>query len=254
MLRMGISLGALLSLASACGSASHSTAQVETLSFASQKRSSVSSVAQFVVWKPKEGQQQNFDDGYKQHLRWHASNGDTWGWYGWYFTTGPRDGQFMDATIGRAWSDFDKPLKPAEDAADNRAHVYPFGELQSVCRVIALEDLSIGRPSGLTSKYARLLTLTVTDTPNAVRVLAELKANYQEAIGIKTMLAYRIVDGGNLNDILLFMGFPTVEEYGKSDHLAEDIETIEHQLGLQAIGAMRSESLTYRADMSLLPN
>ena len=255
---MGISLVPLFLLASACGGASQTgqagqaRGQTETLSLTSAQRSST--VAQFVVWKPKEGQEQNFDNGYKQHLQWHKSNGDTWGWYGWYFTSGPRHGQFMDATIGRLWSDFDKPLKPAEDTADNRAHVYPFGDFQSLCRVIALDELSIGRPSGLTSKYVRLVTLTVTDTPNAVRVLGKLKANYQDGIGIKTMLAYRIVDGDTLNDILLFMGFSTVEEYGKSEHLAEDVETIEHQLGVEAIGTMRSESLTYRADMSLFPN
>ncbi|WP_298736037.1 hypothetical protein [uncultured Chitinophaga sp.] len=83
-------------------------------------------IAQFVAWKPKAGAEQLFETGYRQHLLWHKTNRDPWGWYGWFIISGPRTGQFVDATVEHAWSDFDQLLKPADDRADNELHVYPY--------------------------------------------------------------------------------------------------------------------------------
>lgn len=91
-----------------------------------------SNIGEFAIWKPKEGHLQNFENGYKQHLKWHKANGDKWGWYGWFIVSGSRYGQFVDETFGRTCADFDKAIKPAEDIADNRIHVFPFGDVQTI--------------------------------------------------------------------------------------------------------------------------
>lgn len=235
-------------LSCACGGSLQGSAHAQSVSPAKRR----ASIAQFVVWKPKAGHQASFESGYQRHLEWHKANGDTWGWYGWFFTSGPRDGQFMDATLGHAWSDFDRPVNPAGDSADNERNVVPFGDFQTVHRVASLDELTIGGPAGLTSKFVRLVTLSVTDTSNALRILSKIKTDYQNN-GVKSLVAYRVVDGGSLNEIQLYFGSNSREEYGKTESLAEDIDALEHQWKIDAIGAMTSETLTYRADMSLFP-
>lgn len=75
-------------------------------------------IAQFTVWEPKETQAHSFQSGYKRHMQWHKEAGDPWEWYGWYFTSGPRIGHFVEATFNHSWSDFDNPIEPEEDQAD----------------------------------------------------------------------------------------------------------------------------------------
>lgn len=50
---------------------------------------------QFAIWKPKNGESENFEKGYKQHLNWHKVNKGHWGWDGWFFISGPTYGQFV---------------------------------------------------------------------------------------------------------------------------------------------------------------
>src|SRR5688500_7792353 len=86
-----------------------------------------SNIAHVSVWLPKPGHELNFENGYKQHLKWHAANNDRWDWYGWYVISGDRTGHFIDATFGHAWSDYGHPVDAAGDWADNNLHTAPFG-------------------------------------------------------------------------------------------------------------------------------
>ncbi|WP_394828783.1 hypothetical protein [Pendulispora albinea] len=218
-----------------------------------------STVAQVAVWRPKSGQEQHFENGYKQHLQWHKTNGDTWSWYGWYVVSGPRYGQFIDATFDHAWSDFDKAVNPAEDRADNGLHTVPFGDVQTIYKIALVPELSIGQTGGLTSKLVRLITLSVLDTEGATQVLARLRAQYQnkqdtqDKQGLTSFLVYRLVDGGDANQVQLLLGFGSQEEYGKSESIFRDIRALEHGAKVKAFAGMTSETLVYRADMSLFP-
>jgi hypothetical protein len=212
------------------------------------------SIAHFSFWKPKSGQEKNFETGYKQHLKWHKANADKWSWYGWYIISGPRDGQFVDATFNHAWSDFDKSVKPAEDEADNSLHTYPFGDFLFGLKVKYLTSLSISDSNSLKSKFLRLVTLNVSDIENGEKVIEKLKAKYQSDAGIKTFLTYKVIDGGSLNQLLLLIGLNSFEEYGKSENLQNDLSAIEHSLNLKTVNSITSETLVYRADMSLFLN
>jgi hypothetical protein len=211
-----------------------------------------SRLAQFAFWKPKEGQDQQFETGYKQHLNWHRTNGDKWSWYGWFVISGPRDGQFIDATFNHYWSDFDKPIKPAEDGADNRLHTYPFGDFQAVLKTEYLPELSIADSNGLKSKYLRLITLSLSDFGNGLKVVEKLKAKYQSA-NLKSLMTYKVMDGSNINQLLLLLGFNSYEEFGKAEGLQEEISSIETGLKFKAISNISSETLVFRPDMSYFP-
>lgn len=211
-------------------------------------------IAQFAVWKPIAGQETAFQRGYQRHLQWHKANGDTWEWYGWYVSSGPRVGQFVDATFDHAWSDFDNAVDPAGDRADNQINVIPYGDIQSVFKVYYLKDQSISSPIGLKSKFLRLLTLDVTDVPGGIRLLDRLKASFRSNPDITTLLAYKVVDGGNTNQLVVILGFENWEQYGKSENVPEQLSAIERALKTKTLMSATSETLTYRADMSLFPD
>jgi hypothetical protein len=99
-------------------------------------------LAQFALWQPRNGQTAAFETGYKKHLVWHQSNGDTWSWYGWYFVSGPRYGQFLDATFDHAWRDFDHRVNPAGDGADNQLNVEPYADFKLAYKVAFFLSLS----------------------------------------------------------------------------------------------------------------
>ncbi|WP_162915392.1 hypothetical protein [Paraflavitalea soli] len=210
-------------------------------------------IAHFSVWKPKHGQEHNFEQGYKQHLQWHAANKDRWNWYGWYVISGPRVDYFIDATFQHAWSDFDRPVNPAGDAADNALHTEPFGDFKGSFKVKYLPALSIADTQSLQSNFLRYITLTTTDMTQAKSCLAKLKNLYQTK-GLKHFLLYEMVDGGQLNQLLLLIGCHNFEAFGQTDNIREELSNIENQLQRKVFTEIQAENLRYKADMSLFPS
>lgn len=210
-------------------------------------------IAHFSIWKPKPGLDDNFETGYKQHLKWHVVNGDKWNWVGWYIISGPRTNTFVDATFNHSWGDFDKPVKHLEDLADVGLHVSPFGDYQSAFKVAYLPNLSISDSSSLKSKLLRLVTLNVTDIEAGEKIIAKLKISYQST-GVKTFLTFKMVDGGNLNQMLLFLGFKNFEEYEKSETVQENLFAIENSFNTKVITSIASEILIYNSEMSYFPS
>lgn len=209
-------------------------------------------IAQFAIWKPKEGYLQNFENGYKQHLNWHRANGDKWGWYGWFIISGPRYGQFVDATFDHTWADFDNAVKPAEDMADNRIHVFPFADLQTVFKVSYYDKASTNNTNELKNKLIRLITLTTTNTETTLKVIEKLK-NIYASRKIKLFKTYKIIDGAATNQILVMMGFDNWVEYAISEDFNEQIYQIEQSCKQNCIQLILSETMSYRPDLSWFP-
>jgi hypothetical protein len=211
------------------------------------------SIAGFAVWKPKEGQLQNFENGYKQHLNWHKTNNDKWGWHGWFITSGERYGQFVDATFNHTWADFDSAVKPGADIEDNRFHVFPFGEVQTFFKVAYYPKYSSVDTFANKLKLLKMITLDCNNIDQAFKVVDKLK-DYYNSKQIKSFKTYKIVDGGLANRIILLLGFSNWAEYGMTENLIEKINEAESFLKLKSITSSKSETMVYRADMSWFPN
>lgn len=203
-------------------------------------------VAQFVIWQPKEGQEQTFETGYIQHLQWHAANNDPWDWYGWYFISGPRDGQFMDATVDHAWQDFDTPLKPAEDGSDNKLHVYPFATLRAVMKVEKVTGCN--NNSGLQSRFLRMITLSTTNIDNAITITGKLK----DQLHASCFYVYKVIDGGDLDQLILFLGYNTYKAFGEDANFQQTLRVLEKQTAPGTIDQIISETLIFKKEMSRL--
>ncbi|WP_123868127.1 hypothetical protein [Chryseobacterium lactis] len=224
-----------------------------TLLFAGFMYGQNATIGQFAIWKPKNGESENFEKGYKQHLNWHKVNKDQWGWYGWFFISGPRYGQFVDATFDHIWADFDTAVKPADDMADNKLNVFPFGDVQTIFKVENVPKASSIDTFALKTKLIKLVTLTVDNVEQSIRVSEKLK-DYYVSRKIKFYKTYKVVDGGSVNQIILMLGFDSWNDYSLSENLHEKITEYQQMLKIKTISAVESETMIYRPDMSWFPN
>ena len=159
-------------------------------------------IVQFAVWKTKEGQLKNFEDGYKAHLNWHKNNSDKWKWYGWFVVSGPRTGYFMDGTFDHYWKDFDNPVNPIGDKMDNRDHVYPYADLQSVFKASFIPEVSIRNEKSLAVKYLQFISVIVTRQGGTADLFSKLKKR-AISCGIRSLLGFKVVDGDDLRQMIL---------------------------------------------------
>lgn len=208
-------------------------------------------IAKCWLWKPKDGQEQKFEEGYHNHYLWHKQNGDTTSWYCWQYVSGPNYGRFLDVSFN-LWKDLDVSFKPDEDDADYQLHVKPYADLQNTFKLAYQENLSSGDSIGLRSKYIRFVTITVSDVPGSLKLLEELKNKYVQNGVTKNFFVYKLIDGGNMNQFLLMMGFKNYMEFGKSENLQDEVSEIESSLKIKTIMAISSETLTYRSDLFVI--
>lgn len=209
-------------------------------------------IASFSFWKPKPGQEQLFEMGYKKHLQWHAGNGELWNWYGWYIVSGQHADQFLDATFDHAWSDFDHPVSPAGDGADNSLHTEPFGDFLYNCKVSRIDEASICEATGLQTRFTRMFTFTVTDITGAARLLTNLKDKYVQEKGIKNFQCFRLVDGGSLDQMILLVGIPDWQHMEQTQDITADLAELERSAHTHVILQTEAALLSYQQGMSLL--
>lgn len=211
-------------------------------------------IAQFTVWQPKETLATAFQRGYQQHLKWRKTAGDPWEWYGWYVTSGPRVGWFIDASFNHAWSDFDgRAVDQTEQTVDLNSNVLPYADIRSTYKAFYLKDQSIANSGSLRSKMLRMVTIRVTDMPAAVRVVDRYKNSFRSNSDVTTLMTFKVVDGGNANQLIMLIGSNSWEQYGKTENILDQLNNIENTLKLKTIDGITSETLLYTQDMSLAP-
>lgn len=209
-----------------------------------------SNIGQFAIWKVKEGMSQNFENGYKKHLEWHKENNDPWNWYGWYIVSGERLGQFVDATFDHSWGDFDKAINPSGDRVDNKLHVVPFAEVQTVFKIKNYPELSFNQNNKFDSKLIKLITIELDNIYDGLKIF-EIVSDYYKSKNINSIQTCQVIDGGNLKNMIILVGFNDWKNYGISENIALKIFEAEKKLKLNTIKNISSETMIYREDLSL---
>lgn len=65
-----------------------------------------------------------FEEGFKKHIAWRKTQGDTWRWDTWQIVRGEKLGLYYTSTDGHAWKDFDaEPINATEGGANYMASV-----------------------------------------------------------------------------------------------------------------------------------
>ena len=200
--------------------------------------------ARFVTWQPIDVSA--FEDGYKRHLAWHRSASDPWTWYGWTIISGDRYGAFIDATMFHQWPDFDNPVKPAEDAADNAMNVLPYGQIRSVVSYEVMSPLTVFRPQDIES-YPLLSFFTLRLRPGAESAFEHAAIGVMRGIGGPHAIL-RPVTGAT--DYLLLL--PARNSIDLPEN-AEIFRRLVAAMPQDAVVDTRLELARFRRDMSYWP-
>lgn len=203
-------------------------------------------IAQFSVWNPKSA---NFEAGYKRHLTWHTSNKETWNWYGWYIVSGPRFGQFVDATFDHTWSQFDHSINPSGDEADNALHTDPFGDYLKQYKVAMLPFSDPQDGPVLRSNYLRMFTITVNNINQGVRIVEKAKSAYKQKNSGSNLLVFRMVDGGDVQQLIVLLGCRDYNDFGTTTELQDYLAAADDKANV--ITNITAETLKFAEDMSI---
>ena len=218
-------------------------------------------LARVAFWSIKAGMEEQFENGLKAHNGWHRQQNDSQALLTWEVVTGPRTGQYLRASFGHRWPDFDQDPKTADaDAADSAIHLDPYIESGGPAIYRHIPELS--RSAGETMPLARVLVFH----------LKYGKAREFEAAVMKIHQAlgkidwphyewYALVDGGWGPTYVVSLpranwaGFvpgekslPEVvgEAYGdEADGIWEAFE--------ETVASQESYSVTFRSDLSYIP-
>lgn len=204
--------------------------------------------ARIVAWKPN-APARNFELGYQRHLEWHRAKNDPWTWHGWTIVSGERAGYFVDGTFFHAWTDFDAPVAPAEDAADNRLNVYPYAELQSVG---AYEAVGSKTTFPLTAPLLTFIRLEIAPGQARTFEAAIAKAGQRGREAVPYLLL-RPVDG--TTEYLLLLAAERQSDLPTLAAFTEDLlgSVASSSRERPIVQRVTKETARYRADMSYVP-
>ncbi|HEX7120375.1 MAG TPA: hypothetical protein VF212_16395, partial [Longimicrobiales bacterium] len=102
--------------------------------------------AMLYTYRPHPGERASFDEGYRMHLEWHRTHGDSLPWYGWDVLAGRRKGQFVDGTFGIAFAALDRRVDPSGDAAHAALAFADHAEATGQWALRLRPELSTARP------------------------------------------------------------------------------------------------------------
>jgi hypothetical protein len=202
-----------------------------------------------------------FEEGYRRHLSWHASQKDQLVWYAWTIESGLRKGEFVDGTFGASFAGLDARPNLSGDGADF---------VQNVSALVTALDTETwtlwGEPStGIPLEDRK---------PEAMLdmfLLEVLPAEAQIFEGKITLLAktklpatrlswYRLARGGGVARYMLLLSrnnWADVESAGST--LSEMIERAYSQTpskvneALQYVRSYRNETWDYEPRLTLIP-
>jgi hypothetical protein len=108
-------------------------------------------VASVTYWTVRDGHEEEFEAGVAAHNKIHADNNDPQAYLTWRIVSGKRNGQYLRASFGHDWADFDAVSEFAEaDDADAAANVTPHIAKAEPVYGVALPDIS-NPPTGPSS-------------------------------------------------------------------------------------------------------
>ena len=164
----------------------------------------------------------------------------------------------MDATFGHDWPDFDKPIDPAQDAADIAINVLPFAKFHTQLVWTYLPEFGRGTEADLSSALPQTIYFKVKPGNESTfeKFLAEFHKDLQHLEPAQNYLWYRIEDGSDAPQYLLFLAHRNFGEKRKSQNLLARLwsrNTNAQNLFQTSVDSITIETLRYRPDMTFIP-
>jgi len=201
--------------------------------------------ARVVTWQPLMARE--FELGYQRHLEWHRTHRDPWTWHGWSIITGPQTGYFVDGTFFHRWSEFDSPIEPAGDAADNELNVHPYARLDNVCAYEMVDGID-DFPSQMTSAFMTFAYLTVT--PGRASEFESALTEFASRTSAAKFGAMRPIAGAN-EYLLLIPGNAQSDLPNQASLLKALLAAVNQSASI--VTASKHHTARYRTEMSYVP-
>lgn len=192
------------------------------------------------------GKEQAFEVGYAAHLGWHAEHRDTLPWYGWYVSSGPRTGLFIDGTFGVPFAAMDRRVDPSGDGADMADKVLPFAKARSYTALELWPEVSTIRTLEDRKPSAVLDAFTVNVAPAKITAFESALLKQPKR---RPAAWYRMVSGGSAGAYLALVPRESWADLadrprGPSGLLGEAAAVVE---------TVEVESWSYRPRLSRIP-
>lgn len=146
------------------------------------------------AYLPNADSRDAFYEGYRAHLEWHHSRGDSLTWFGWDVLAGPRIGAFVDGVFGIPFAALDTRVDPAGDAADLEANVAPHGDAIARALVRERRDLSTAEPLGRTAPARLAQVVRYRVRPDQAERTEEALVALRERAQSDSLLPYTVLE------------------------------------------------------------
>lgn len=222
-------------------------------------------IARVFFVKVKPGMEKQFEEAYKQHLKWHEDKKDTWAWTTYVYETGDHMGEYIIRAPGHHWVDFDtRGEMGKEDSADAREKLFPlveslrseFTRLHSdVSRMpenfadyalfevttVKLRQGGVGDFLYVMKKYAA--AAEKTNRPGYFALLQPMAGTDEPTyVFVTPMKAWADMEPSEVSVHKMM-----VEVYGEME-----AESLRHKF-FKAVQGMHTEIVRYRPDLSYVP-
>jgi hypothetical protein len=142
--------------------------------------------------------------------------------------SGERPGYFFDATFGRSWADFDKPVNPAQDSADFDINVRPFATTLTQFTCAYLPKFSKGTDADLSAALL-LQIIFFKINPGQEPAFEKFLAKFHDSRNSKweteqNYLWYRIEDGDEMPQYLLLLPHKIFAEKRKTENFLAKLQ------------------------------
>jgi hypothetical protein len=152
------------------------------------------------------GEEAAFEAGYAAHLQWHAAHADALPWFGWYVTSGPRTGLFVDGTFGVPFAAMDARPDPAGDGADMEARVLPHAKARAYSAHVLWSEVSTVRSLEARQPTPVLDAYDLRVAPGDVAAFeSALLAAAKTGKGRLGWTWYRLTGGGEIGSYLVLV-------------------------------------------------
>ncbi len=197
------------------------------------------------AYQPRAEHAQLFEEGYRRHLDWHRTHGDSLSWIGWTIVLGDRVGGFVDGAFGISFRALDERVDPRGDRADAAATFLPHAT--ATFRRIARLRADLGHLFPAPEDFpplvqVRWLSFNRSERREFDRVWATLQAD----TSIRAYCVFELVDQADRAMVMTWL-----DGWGDLDDAARD--PWRKFLALGAVPSLRIDEIevwAYRPDLS----
>jgi hypothetical protein len=239
-----------------------------TLALPAAAQMAPKSVTELIEIKVKEGMNQQFEEGIKKFHQWEHQQNNPFTYHYWSVITGSEGGNYIVATTGHDWKDFDEAEKfgPAS-GKDLAADVGPYVESAVVSYWEAHQDLSANPPQAGEAPPKFISVTTYFLKPGGFDTLEDIIKQANEAIKKTNWPAkhdewYTLINGGEGPQLSVVTWHkdwadfqPPEPSFGKmlTNVYGKVGSGALYQKFLKSIRTWKTEICRYRPELSYIP-